>query len=80
MATRIRIELNHEAFGRLVEAGVAECRPAGMQAEVLLLRSLGLAPEPFTPPPDPESIVGGIDALDPVTDDPEDEEAAHAVA
>jgi hypothetical protein len=73
--TRIKIELNAEAFGRLVEAGVAECRPAGMQAEVLLLRSLGLEPEPFTPPTVSQLAPEGTGAIVSLTDDPGGAEA-----
>jgi len=38
----IRLRLNQEATERLIERAVRERRPVPMQAEVLLLRSLGL--------------------------------------
>jgi hypothetical protein len=38
---RIKLELDIETFGRLVESAVAERRPADMQAEVVLMRALG---------------------------------------
>jgi hypothetical protein len=40
--TRIKLELDTETFGRLVEAAVAERRPANWQAEVMLMRALGI--------------------------------------
>jgi hypothetical protein len=46
MATRVRLELDPETFGRLVESAVAEQRPADWQAEVLLRRVLGTWDEP----------------------------------
>ena len=76
MSTQVRIELNPEAFARLLKAGVAECRPVGMQAQVLLLRSLGLAPQPFTPPSGPEPAPEGIASAEERPDDPVSEEAA----
>jgi hypothetical protein len=41
MATRVKLELDCETFGRLVESAVAEQRPADWQAEVILRRALG---------------------------------------
>ena len=43
--TRVKLELDSETFGRLVESAVAERRPVDMQAEVVLMRALGLKPE-----------------------------------
>jgi hypothetical protein len=40
--TRVKLELDTETFGRLVESAVAERRPVDMQAEVVLMRALGL--------------------------------------
>ena len=41
---RVRLELDGETFGRLVEAAVAERRAANCQAEVILMRALGIPP------------------------------------
>jgi hypothetical protein len=41
MATRVKLELDSETFGRLIETAVAEKRPADWQAEVILRRALG---------------------------------------
>ena len=41
MATRVKLELDPETFGRLVKSAVAEQRPADWQAEVILRRALG---------------------------------------
>lgn len=41
MATRIKLELDPETFGRLISVAVAEQRPADWQAEVILRRALG---------------------------------------
>jgi hypothetical protein len=41
MATRVKLELDTETFGRLVESAVTEQRPADWQAEVILRRALG---------------------------------------
>ena len=41
MATRVRLVLDPQTFGRLVETAVAEQRPADWQAEVILRRALG---------------------------------------
>jgi hypothetical protein len=41
MVTRVKLELDPETFGRLVESAVAEQRPADWQAEVILRRALG---------------------------------------
>lgn len=46
MATRVKLELDPETFGRLVEAAVSEQRPADWQAEVILRRVLGTWDEP----------------------------------
>jgi hypothetical protein len=46
MATRLRLELDPESFGRLMRAAVAERRPADWQAEVILRRALGTWDEP----------------------------------
>ena len=44
----IRLDLDAEAFGRLADSAVEERRPIPWQAEVLLLRALGLpAPAPY---------------------------------
>jgi hypothetical protein len=44
----IRVELTSESFRRLTELAVEERRPIPWQAEVLLLRALGLpAPPPL---------------------------------
>ena len=42
MTTRIKLELDRETFGRLVESAVAEQRAADWQAEVILRRALGV--------------------------------------
>ena len=42
---RIKLDLNAETFGRLVETAVTERRPVDMQAEVVLMRALGLKPD-----------------------------------
>ena len=39
--TRVKLELDTETFGRLVESAVAERRSVDMQAEVVLMRALG---------------------------------------
>ena len=41
MATRIRLEIDPETYGRLIREAVAEKRPADWQAEVILRRALG---------------------------------------
>lgn len=41
MATRIRLEIDSETYGRLMREAVAEKRPADWQAEVILRRALG---------------------------------------
>jgi hypothetical protein len=41
MATRVRLDLDAQTFGRLVATAVAEQRPADWQAEVILRRALG---------------------------------------
>ena len=41
MATRVRLDLDPETFGRLIKTAVAEQRPADWQAEVILRRALG---------------------------------------
>jgi hypothetical protein len=46
MATRLKLELDPETFGRLVETAVTEQRPADWQAEVILRRALGTWEEP----------------------------------
>ena len=46
MATRVKLELDTETFGRLVESAVCEQRPADWQAEVILRRALGTWEEP----------------------------------
>lgn len=46
MATRVKLELDPETFGRLVESAVTEQRPADWQAEVILRRALGTWEEP----------------------------------
>jgi hypothetical protein len=46
MATRVRLDLDPETFGRLVESAVIEQRPANWQAEVILHRALGTWEEP----------------------------------
>jgi hypothetical protein len=46
MATRVKLELDPETFGRLVESAVSEQRPADWQAEVILRRALGTWDEP----------------------------------
>jgi hypothetical protein len=46
MVTRVKLELDPDTFGRLVEAAVAEQRPADWQAEVILRRALGTWEEP----------------------------------
>jgi len=44
----VRLNLDPQTFHRLTEAAVDERRPIAWQAEVLLLRALGLpAPQPF---------------------------------
>jgi hypothetical protein len=48
MATRVKLELDTETFGRLMESAVAEQRPADWQAEVILRRALGTWNEPRT--------------------------------
>jgi hypothetical protein len=48
MATRLRLELDPESFGRLMQAAVAERRSADWQAEVILRRALGTWEEPRT--------------------------------
>jgi hypothetical protein len=42
--TRVKLELDTETFGRLVESAIAERRPADWQAEVILMRALGVQP------------------------------------
>ena len=46
MATRVKLELDQETFGRLVESAESEQRPADWQAEVILRRALGTWEEP----------------------------------
>jgi hypothetical protein len=41
MATRVKLELDSETFGRLMHVAVAERRAADWQAEVILRRALG---------------------------------------
>jgi hypothetical protein len=41
MATRVKLELDPETFGRLVSSAVSEKRAADWQAEVILRRALG---------------------------------------
>jgi hypothetical protein len=41
MTTRVKLELDPQTFGRLVESAVSEQRPADWQAEVILRRALG---------------------------------------
>jgi hypothetical protein len=41
MATRVKLELDPETFGRLVQVAVAEYRSADDMAEVILRRALG---------------------------------------
>jgi hypothetical protein len=62
MVTRVKLELDTETFGRLVEAAVAEQRPADWQAEIILRRALGTweegrigydAPDTSIPPQQP---------------------------
>jgi hypothetical protein len=64
MATRVRLDLDPETFGRLIETAVTEQRPTDLQAEVILRRALGTwaeprigyvasAPAPASPPPAP---------------------------
>lgn len=38
---RVRLDLDGQTFGRLIEAAVAEQRPTDWQAEVILRRALG---------------------------------------
>jgi hypothetical protein len=64
--TRVRLELDSETFGRLVEAAVAERRPADWQAEVILMRALG-SPPPEIPPVTPANATSAP------TDRPTDE-------
>jgi hypothetical protein len=45
----IRLNLDPQTFHRLTEAAVDECRPIAWQAEVLLLRALGLPAPPRCP-------------------------------
>jgi hypothetical protein len=52
MATRVKLELDTETFGRLIEAAVTERRPVDFQAEVILMRALGVPP-PEVPPSTP---------------------------
>ena len=45
----IRLDLDADTFGRLADIALEERRPIPWQAEVLLLRALGLpAPAPYT--------------------------------
>jgi hypothetical protein len=45
----IRLDLDDEALGRLADLAIEERRPIPWQAEVLLLRALGLpAPPPLS--------------------------------
>lgn len=46
MATRVKLELDPETFGRLMRVAVAERRAADWQAEVILRRALGTWDEP----------------------------------
>jgi hypothetical protein len=46
MATRVKLELDPETFGRLMKVAVAEKRAADWQAEVILRRALGTWDEP----------------------------------
>jgi hypothetical protein len=46
MATRVKLELDPETFGRLIESAVAEYRSADWQAEVILRRALGTWDDP----------------------------------
>jgi hypothetical protein len=46
LVTRVKLELDPDTFGRLVETAVAEQRPADWQAEVILRRALGTWEEP----------------------------------
>ena len=46
---RLKITLDRETTGRLVEAAVRESRPVGFQAEVLIRRALGMPDRVYTP-------------------------------
>ena len=43
--TRVKLELDSETFGRLVQLAVTEKRPADWQAEVILRQALGTWPD-----------------------------------
>jgi hypothetical protein len=47
--TQVKLELDTETFGRLVESAIAERRPADWQAEVILMRALGVPPRETHP-------------------------------
>lgn len=49
---RLQLDVDQETYVRLAESAVAERRPVGWQAEVLLRRALGL-PVPPVGRPDP---------------------------
>ena len=66
MATRVKLELDTETFGRLIEAAVIERRPVDFQAEVILMRALGV------PPPEIPSVFPSNTTPAP-TDRPTDE-------
>ena len=51
---RIRLDLPPDLTDALVQSGVAELRPADLQAEVLLRRALRL-PAPGPPPAEPDA-------------------------
>jgi hypothetical protein len=67
--TRIKLELDTETFGRLVEAAVTERRPANWQAEVMLMRALGVQP--------PEVWIGASSKSNAVPAESQSEETAH---
>lgn len=46
---RIKLDLDTETTERLIQAAISENRPAGMHAEVILRRALGL-PFPYPSP------------------------------
>ncbi len=50
----IKIDVDTQTYGRLLDQAVAERRPIAWQAEVTLRRALGL---PFPPSPEVDALV-----------------------
>jgi hypothetical protein len=49
VSQRLRLDIDDESFERLAAIAIAERRPIGWQAEVLLLQAIGRWPVPSLP-------------------------------